>query len=154
MPKNEEDFIKAFYNNVVNNKPGAIHYNGQRHYVTKKDIDKYKPIFKNLEELLEKSRDEIQEQKKNGGILPLIALIPLIASIAGGLGGVTAGVATSVAKAKENQEQVRHNIEMEKIAKEKVGEGIGNNEEEDSDSEIEEIKYCINTLRGHGFTFV
>src|SRR5271156_4474846 len=133
MPKNEEDFIKAFYNNVVNNKPGPIHYNGQRHYVTKKDIDKYKPIFKNLEELLEKSRDEIQEQKKKtGGILPLIALIPLIASIAGGLGGITAGISTAVAKAKENQEQVRHNTEMEKIAKEKAGEGIGNNEE-DSD---------------------
>src|SRR5271156_6429393 len=87
-------------NNVVNNKPGPIHYNGQRHYVTKKDIDTYKPIFKNLEELLEKSRDEIQEQKKKTvGILPLIALIPLIASIAGVLGGITAGISTAVAKA-------------------------------------------------------
>ena len=64
MPKNEEDFITAFYNNVVNNKPGPIHYNGERHYVTKKEIDTYKPIFKNLEQLLEKSRDEIKVKRE------------------------------------------------------------------------------------------
>jgi len=177
MTKAEEDFITTYYHNVINEKVGNISYNGTRHYLSKKEIQKLKPMFKSLEELLKNTRPKIQHEKserKEGGLLPLLALIPLIASVAGGVGGVTAGVATAVAKsnenkeqvrhnaemeraakeksAKENQEQLRHNAEMERLAKEKSGTGM--TKYDSSDEEIEEIKHCIQKLQGHGFQFI
>ena len=156
MPtKTEEDFITEFYGIVINGLPKPIHYNGTRHFVGKKEIAKYKPIFHSLEEVLQNSKPKIkQEQQKNGGLLPLALLIPLITGAIAAAGGVTGGIPTAVAKSKENQEQVRHNTEMEKIAKE----GSGFNDSEDGEDgeaeEVEEIKYCINTLRGFGFQFI
>ena len=151
----EEEFITAVYHNVINEKPGHISYNGTRHYLTKKEIQKFKPVFTSLEALLENTKPKIHQVKqdrKEGGLLPLLTLLPLIF---GGLtvaGAVTGGVATAVTKSNDSQEQVRHNAEMERIAVAKVGEGIGHDESEDS--EIEEIKYCINKLRGAGFEFI
>jgi hypothetical protein len=153
MSKSEIDFITKFYGIVINGVPATVHYNGTRHYVDKKEIEKFKPLFTSLEAILENAKPIIQQKKiqeKTGGLLPLIALIPLIASVAGGLGGITAGVATAVAKSNENKEQVRHNSEMERIAKE--GQGFDDNISEDE--EIEELKYCINKLKGSGFLFV
>src|SRR5271156_6120899 len=148
MGKNEIDFITEFYHKVINGIPGAVYYNGTRHFVGKKEIEKYKPLFTSLESLIENITPKIQEKKiqekvKVVGLLPLLALIPLIASVAGGLGGVTAGISTAVAKSNENKEQIRHNSEMEKIAK---GEGLLKDDE--SDDEIEELKYCIEKLKG------
>ena len=40
---------------------------------------------------------------------------------------------------------------MERLAKENTGQGLGNDSE---DKEIEEIKYCINKLKGAGFSFI
>jgi hypothetical protein len=150
MPKTEEDFISEFYGIVINGLPKAIHYNGTRHFVGKKEIAKYKPIFHSLESVLQNIKPKIkQEQEKHGGLLPLALLIPLITGSIAAAGGVTGGIATAVAKSKENQEQIRHNAEMERLAKK--GSGIG---EDGEDSEVEEIKYCINTLRGFGFEFI
>src|SRR5437773_8727118 len=141
MPiKTEEDFITEFFGIVNNGIPKAIHYNGTRHYVGVKEIAKYKAIFKSLESVLSATKPKIEkEQEKHGGLLPLALLIPLITGSIAAAGVVTGGIATAVAKSKENQEQLRHNAEMERLAKE--GSGICNKEEED-DSDTEEIKYC------------
>ena len=152
-PKSEEDFITDFFYNIINEKVGYIAYNGIRHYVNKKQIEKFKPTFLSLEEVLQNTKPKFKQKKeetKSGEFLPLALLIPLITGAIAAAGGVTGGVATAVAKSNENKEQARHNAEMERLAKEKAGAGFDN---EDSDSEIEEIKYCVNKLRGAGFEF-
>src|SRR5437773_2811093 len=123
MPtKTEEDFITEFYGIVINGIPKPIHYNGTKHFVGKKEIAKYKPIFHSLEEVLQNSKPKIkQAQENHGGLLPLALLIPLITGAIAAAGGVTGGIATAVAKSNENKEQIRHNTEMEKIAKEGSG---------------------------------
>jgi len=68
-------------------------------------------------------------QKKHGGIIPLLALIPIIASALGAAGGVAGGVASAVsasnnarAAAKAQTELERHNREVE--AQLKIGSGV------------------------------
>src|SRR6266853_2662816 len=147
-PKTEKDFITEFFYNVINEKTGHISYNGTRHFVSKKTIEKLKPTFTSLDEVLQNTKPKVLHKKletREGGLLPLALLIPSITGAIAAAGGVTGGVATAVAKAKENSEQVRHNAEMERLAKEKQGQGIHCNEgrvHSDSDSEIEELKYC------------
>ena len=75
-----------------------------------------------------------------------MALLPLIFGGITAAAATTGGIATAVSKSKDNQELVRHNAEMEKIAKE--GQGFN-----DSDEELEELKYCIEKLKGAGFYF-
>ena len=67
------------------------------------------------------SKEKIKECEKEGGILPLLTLVPLIAggvSAAGGVAGAAAGIAKAVndkkAADEELAEQRRHNLEMEK----------------------------------------
>src|SRR6266853_729798 len=144
-PKTEKDFITEFFYNVINEKTGHISYNGTRHFVSKKTIEKLKPTFTSLEEVLQNTKPKVLQKKleyikdnHSGGLLPLALLIPLITGAIAAAGGVTGGVATAVAKAKQ-------------------GQGIHCNEgrvHSDSDSEIEELKYCVNKLRGYGFSFV
>ena len=57
---------------------------------------------------------------KSGGLLPLVTLIPLIASVLGGVSGVAGTVAGAVQKAQANREQERHNKELEK----QLGKGL------------------------------
>ena len=85
---------------VIAGKPKAIRHEGKTYYITKK---------------------KIRECEKEGGILPLLTLIPLIAggvSAAGGVAGAAAGIAKAVNDKKvadeELAEQRRHNLEMEK----------------------------------------
>src|SRR6266853_6371149 len=125
-PKTEKDFITEFFYNIINEKTGHISYNGTRHFVSKKTIEKLKPTFTSLEEVLQNTKPKVLQKKleyikdnHSGGLLPLALLIPLITGAIAAAGGVTGGVATAVAKAKENSEQVRHNAEMERLAKEK-----------------------------------
>ena len=67
------------------------------------------------------SKEKIRECEKEGRILPLLTLIPLIAggvSAAGGVAGAAAGIAKAVndkkAADEELAEQRRHNLEMKK----------------------------------------
>ena len=153
----EEDFITAVYHNVINEKTGHISYNGTRHYLGKKEIQKLKPAFTSLEALLESTRPKIHQAKqdrKEGGILPLAALLPLIFGGITAAGGVAGGVATAVTKSNDSKELVRHHAEMERIAKEKKGQGFSEDGDADDEDEIEEIKYCINRLKGAGFEFI
>jgi hypothetical protein len=50
---------------------------------------------------------------KNGGFLPLAALIPLIGSVLAGVGGLTGGIASAVTGSKNAAEMVRHNKAIE-----------------------------------------
>jgi hypothetical protein len=68
-------------------------------------------------------------QKKRGGVLPLLSLIPIIASALGGAGALAAGVTNAVTALKNSNaaaaaqtELERHNREVEKQLK--SGEGV------------------------------
>ena len=73
-------------------KPKTIRHEGKTYYI---------------------SKEKIRECEKEGGILPLLTLIPLIA---GGVAGAAAGIAKAVndkkAADEELAEQRRHNLEM------------------------------------------
>src|SRR6266853_6132625 len=116
-PKTEKDFITEFFYNVINEKTGHISYNGTRHFVSKKTIEKLKPTFTSLEEVLQNTKPKVLQKKLESrassregsetteGLLPLALLIPLITGAIAAAGGVTGGVATAIAKGKENAEQ-------------------------------------------------
>jgi hypothetical protein len=58
---------------------------------------------------------------KNGGFLPLAALIPIIATVFGGLGSVAGTIASTVQKGQANNEIERHNRELENQLKSGAG---------------------------------
>jgi hypothetical protein len=82
-------------------KPKSIKVDGKSVYISKKKIDEVK-----------------------GGILPLLALIPLIAgavsatgAVVGGTAGIVKAVHDKKAHDEEQAEQRRHNLEVEKSLK-------------------------------------
>ena len=58
---------------------------------------------------------------KKGGLLPLAALIPIVATVLGGLGSVAGTIASSVQKGQANSEIQRHNRELENQLKSGTG---------------------------------
>ena len=58
---------------------------------------------------------------KNGGFLSLAALIPIVATVLGGLGSVAGTVASTVQKSQANSETERHNRELENQLKSGTG---------------------------------
>ena len=97
----KESTLHQKLENIVRaGKPKTIRHEGKTYYI---------------------SKEKIRECEKEGGILPLLTLIPLIAggvSAAGGVAGAAAGIAKAVndkkAADEELAEQRRHNLEMEK----------------------------------------
>src|SRR5208282_993831 len=65
--------------------------------------------------------NHIKNKVKSGGFLPLAALIPVIASVLGGLGSVAGTIASSVQKRQANREIERHNKEIENQLKNGTG---------------------------------
>ena len=91
----KESTLHQKLENIVRaGKPKTIRHEGKAYYITK---------------------EKIKECEKEGGILPLLTLIPLIA---GGVAEADAGMAKAVndkqAADEELAEQRRHNLEMEK----------------------------------------
>jgi len=68
---------------------------------------------------------QIKHMEKNGGFLPLLALIPAIAAAVGATGGLAGGIASAVNSSKQAAEQVRHNKELETLLKQQTKEGSG-----------------------------
>ena|SRR3989442_2509134 len=77
--------------------------------------------------------NKIQKDVKKGGFLPLAALIPILATVLGGLGSVAGTVASTVQKSQANKESERHNRELEnqlksgtglKVSKKKTANGL------------------------------
>lgn len=86
---------------VEDNVPKSIKHAGKTHYISRKKIDQVRDL-----------------ERKEGGLLPLATLLPILFSGLGAAGGVASGVANAVKSVKEVSEQERHNKEMEKLAKE------------------------------------
>ena len=97
----------------------AINHNGQHHLPV--TATQHKKLMSNDHEHdIELSLAQIKHIKnknlelKRGGLLPLVALIPLIASVLGGIGGITGGIASAVTNVKNNADSARHNKAIEK----------------------------------------
>ena len=88
----------------------------------------------------------VNQVEKNGGILPLAALIPLILGGIGAASGVAGTVASSVINKQKADEEARHNRASEEIMRQAAAKGGAL-----SESEVNEM---INKLSGAGFTFV
>ena len=89
---------------IDENVPKALKINGKTHYISKKKIEKVRDL-----------------ERKDGGLLPLAALLPLIFAGVGAAGGIAGGAASIAKTIKESnaqsvalQEDERHNKEMEK----------------------------------------
>jgi len=77
----------------------------------------YYKIFKDLQN---------KNHEKTGGVLPLLALLPLIFGGLGAAGGVAGGIASAVTNARSSAEQERHNRALENMVK-TSGSGILSN---------------------------
>ena len=95
-------------NIVDRGHPKTITIDGNKYYVSKAKIENIR-----------------NQEEKKGGFLPLIPLIIGAIGAAGAAAGGAAGIASAVNKKKHDdailQEEKRHNIELEKVAK---GSGI------------------------------
>jgi hypothetical protein len=69
------------------------------------------------------SEMQLKHMEKTGGFIPLLTLIPIIASALGAAGGVAGGIASAVNSSKANSEQERHNRAIEGVLA-KEGSGI------------------------------
>ena len=82
---------------------------------------------------LSQSSSQLKYLKKSGGLLPLLALLPLIFAGLGAAGGLAGGVASTVSSAKNASaaaaqiaEMERHNREIESQLKSGASAGVGN----------------------------
>lgn len=62
---------------------------------------------------LKLSATQLKHMEKTGGFLPLLAMIPTIAAVLGGVGAVANTITNAVSAAKTNAEQARHNRAIE-----------------------------------------
>src|SRR5271170_2159645 len=69
-----------------------------------------------------KQLEQLEQLEKNGGFLPLAALIPLIFGGIGAAGGLAGGISSAVSAVKSNAEQARHNRTVEEQLK--AGSGV------------------------------
>src|SRR5271163_2748666 len=76
----------------------------------------------NLSETQLKQLKQLEQLEKNGGFLPLAALIPLIFGGIGAAGGLAGGISSAVSAVKSNAEQARHNRTVEEQLK--AGSGV------------------------------
>ena len=60
--------------------------------------------------------------EKHGGFLPLLALLP---AALGAIGGLAGGITSAVNSSKQTAEQVRHNKQIEDLAKSQLSSGSG-----------------------------
>jgi len=64
---------------------------------------------------------QLKHLEKSGGFIPLLSLIPLLAGVASGVGGLAGGIGSIVNSVKINQEQQRHNRAIEEQLKTGTG---------------------------------
>src|SRR6476619_8359444 len=65
---------------------------------------------------------QLKDMEKTGGFLPLLTLIPIIASALSAAGGLAGGISSAVSASKSNAEQARHNRAVEEQLK--AGSGV------------------------------
>ena len=115
-------------NIIAANKQSAVTNASHKLPLTKTQINRTNKS-KNGLDLTLSNEYEKEELQKEGGVLPLLTLIPIIASALGGFGGLSAGVASAVSAVKNasaaaaaQYELERHNREVE--AQLKSGTGV------------------------------
>ena len=99
---------------IEDGKAGKISIDGKTKYISQKNIKKVR-----------------DEEKKEGGLLPLATLLPIIFSGLGATAGVATGVSKIVKDVQDSKEQQRHNKVLEEQNKKE-----GGNVEENSVSKI------------------
>ena len=135
--KIEQKSINKINQILQSGKPGTVTIKGM-----KIRID---PVQQKITTLNSQTPTEISvADEKTGGILPLLALIPIIAGALGAAGGVASGVATAVKAGNDRA----HQLKMEEIARDKgitikAGEGI----KEENKPNKAEIIQAILTLQ-------
>ena len=87
---NEQNLEKSLHEIIKSEIPKSVNIDGKKIYISKKIIKKVK-------------ENEINEDIKKGGLLPLAALLPIIFGALGAAGGVAGGVANVVQSAKTSQ---------------------------------------------------
>jgi len=91
--------------------------------LTQTQINKIKKAKNGVQlNLSETQLKHLKMVEKNGGFIPLLSLIPIIASALGAAGGVAGGIASAVSAGKSNAEQARHNRAVEEQLK--AGSGV------------------------------
>ena len=91
--------------------------------LTQTQINKIKKAKNGVQ--LNLSEPQLKHMEKTGGFLPLLTLIPIIASALGAAGGLAGGVASAVSSSKATAEQARHNKVIEDQLK--SGSGVVSN---------------------------
>ena len=91
--------------------------------LTQTQINKIKKAKNGVQ--LNLSESQLKHMEKTGGFLPLLTLIPIIASALGAAGGLAGGVASAVSSSKATAEQARHNKVIEDQLK--SGSGVVSN---------------------------
>ena len=114
-------------------------------FIGKDDMKKFPLNVRNQIDKLN-TNDVLPAKDVEGGFFPLLALIPLVAKIAVGAATAAGAIAAPIILNKQAEEQNRHNLELEKIAR---GNGYG----EGVDDDEEEIKQAIALLQGRGYMF-
>ena len=126
-------FVKQYLKKIDEGKPFDITFNGDKVHISQKQIDSFKPykevhggfllpLLGSVIGFIKKKIFGNGLEKKEGGILPLLTLLPLIFGGIGAAGGVAGGVAASVKAANDKAkndlelaEQKRHNASIEKV---------------------------------------
>ena len=88
--------------------------------LTQTQINKIKKAKNGVQ--LNLSETQLKHMEKNGGFIPLLSLIPIIASALGAAGGLAGGISSAVSAGKSNAEQARHNRAVEEQLK--AGSGV------------------------------
>ena len=68
------------------------------------------------------SQSQLSHMEKHGGFLPLLALLP---AALGAIGRLEGGITSAVNSSKQTAEQVRHNKQIEDLAKSQLSSGSG-----------------------------
>jgi len=91
--------------------------------LTQTQINKIKKAKNGVQlNLSETQLKQLKAIEKNGGFIPLLSLIPIIASALGAAGGLAGGISSAVSAGKSNAEQARHNRAVEEQLK--AGSGV------------------------------
>ena len=88
--------------------------------LTQTQINKIKKAKNGVQ--LNLSETQLKHMEKTGGFIPLLTLIPIIASALGAAGGLAGGISSAVSASKSNAEQARHNRAVEEQLK--AGSGV------------------------------
>ena len=127
-------FVKQYLKKIDEGKPFDITFNGEKVHISQKQIDSFKPykevhggfllpLLGSVIGFIKKKIFGNGLEKKEGGILPLLTLLPLIfggigaaGTVAGGTAGIVKAVNDKAADDAKIAEQMRHNKEVERLA--------------------------------------